>query len=101
MTKSIAIHKLKDYSQAEIAVLQSRTEDDLSPYMDAVAPVIEEVRETGDAALVRYAGLFDKADLTGKSLVAYPFNTSVHRLGHKPSPGRATRMFSGDKRSPA
>jgi histidinol dehydrogenase len=70
MNKSIAIHKLRDYSQAEIAALQSRTEDDLSPYMDAVAPVIEEVRETGDAALVRYAGLFDKADLTGKSLVA-------------------------------
>ena len=70
MTKSIAIHKLQDYSRAEIAALQSRTEDDLSPYMDAVAPVIEEVRETGDAALVRYAGLFDKADLTGKSLVA-------------------------------
>ncbi len=70
MTKSIAIHKLKDYSKAEIAALQSRTEDDLSPYMDAVAPVIEEVRQTGDAALVRYAGLFDKADLTDKSLVA-------------------------------
>ena len=62
MIKSIAIHKLQDYSAAQIATLQSRTEDDLGPYMDAVRPVIDAVRDKGDAALVHYAKAFDNAD---------------------------------------
>ena len=70
MTKSIAIHKLQDYSAAQIATLQSRTEDDLGPYMDAVRPVIDAVRDKGDAALVHYAKAFDNADLNNKSLLA-------------------------------
>jgi len=70
MTKSIALHKLASYSPAQIAELQRRTEDDLAPFMAAVAPVIEQVKQRGDAALIDYARQFDKADLTGKSLLA-------------------------------
>ena len=70
MTKSIALHKIASYSPARIAELQRRTEDDLAPFMAAVAPVIEQVKQRGDAALIDYARQFDKADLTGKSLLA-------------------------------
>ena len=70
MTKSIALHRIASYSPARIAELQRRTEDDLAPFMAAVAPVIEQVKQRGDAALIDYARQFDKADLTGKSLLA-------------------------------
>ena len=40
------------------------------PFMAVVAPVIEQVKQRGDAALIDYARQFDKADLIGKSLLA-------------------------------
>ena len=43
--------------------LLQRTESDLSHYISAVRPVIEAVRSEGDAALVRFAREFDKADI--------------------------------------
>ena len=66
--KKAALHRLEDYSQDQIAELLSRTADDLSPYMTQVAPVIEQVLEKGDAALLALAQKFDNADMTGKQL---------------------------------
>ena len=75
--KKTALHRLEDYSPDQIAALLSRTEDDLSPYMAQVAPVIEQVREGGDAALVALAEKFDKADMTGKQLLATKVETDA------------------------
>ena len=68
--KKAALHRLEDYSQEQVAELLSRTADDLSPYMTQVAPVIEQVLEKGDAALLALAEKFDNADMTGKQLLA-------------------------------
>ena len=68
--KKAALHRLEDYSQDQIAELLSRTVDDLSPYMTQVAPVIEQVLERGDAALLALAEKFDNADMTGKQVLA-------------------------------
>ena len=45
--------------------------------MAQVAPVIEQVREGGDAALVALAEKFDKADMTGKQLLATKVETDA------------------------
>ena len=68
--KKAALHRLADYSLDQIAALLSRTEDDLSPYMAQVAPVIEQVRKGGDAALVALAEKFDNANMRDKQLLA-------------------------------
>ena len=75
--KKAALHRLEDYSRDQIATLLSRTEDDLSLYMAQVAPVIEQVREGGDAALVALAEKFDNADMTGKQLLATKAETDA------------------------
>jgi len=66
----IVIHRLAELSPAEQDELLRRTEDDLAPFMQKVAPVIEGVRAQGDAALRRYAQQFDGADLKGKAILA-------------------------------
>ncbi|MBL81394.1 MAG: histidinol dehydrogenase [Rhodospirillaceae bacterium] len=68
--KKAALHRLEDYSLDQMSALLSRTGDDLSPYMAQVAPVIEQVREGGDAALAALAEKFDNADMSGKQLLA-------------------------------
>ena len=68
--KKAALHRLADYSAEQIATLLLRVEDDLSPYMAQVQPVIDQVCRDGDAALVALAERFDKADMTGKALLA-------------------------------
>lgn len=67
--KKAALHRLKNYSQEQIAELLLRVEDDLSSYMDQVKPIIEQVCESGDAALIDLAEKFDNADMKGKQLL--------------------------------
>jgi len=61
--KTIKLYELSRLSATERGALLARTESDLAEYLDAVAPVIEAVREEGDAALVRYARQFDRAEV--------------------------------------
>ena len=70
MSSRIALHHLSRYSAAQIAALKTRTEADLSSYIDQVKPIIEAVRTKGDAALIEYAQTFDQADLRKKSFFA-------------------------------
>ncbi len=60
----IAVHELSSMSKAQIANLHIRTEGDLSEFLEGVKPIIDAVRQDGDAALVRFAKQFDKAELT-------------------------------------
>lgn len=54
-----SLHDLATLSPAGRAALLRRAEADLEPFMDKVRPIIEAVRQEGDAALVRLAGEID------------------------------------------
>lgn len=60
---NISFHDLSQIDAAGRSALMRRSESDLSGFMEKAAPIIEAVRTEGDAALVRFARDFDKADL--------------------------------------
>jgi histidinol dehydrogenase len=68
MSDSISFYKLSDLAPAGYAALLKRTEADLEPFLKGVRPILENVRENGDAALVAYAKKFDHAALSPTAL---------------------------------
>ncbi|MGE3829376.1 MAG: histidinol dehydrogenase [Parvibaculaceae bacterium] len=64
MTKAINLFELATLSATQRARLLQRTEADLSAYEEKVRAIIEAVRKEGDAALIRFARDFDKADIS-------------------------------------
>ncbi len=68
----VALHDLTCLSADERRALLSRAEDDLAPFLEGVAPIIEAVRLEGDEALARFARRFDKADLDADAIAATP-----------------------------
>ena len=60
MTK-VNVQKLKDLSAAQRSALTARSEADLSGYLVKTQPIIDAVRQEGDAALVRLGRELDKA----------------------------------------
>lgn len=69
---NVSFHDLSQLDAANRAALMRRSETDLSGFMEKVAPIIEAVRTEGDAALVRFARDFDKADLDAARLKVSP-----------------------------
>ncbi|HEX2582221.1 MAG TPA: histidinol dehydrogenase, partial [Dongiaceae bacterium] len=63
MPNPIHIHEWATLSEKERARLLRRAEDDLTPFLEAVRPVIAAVASEGDDALRRYARQFDQAAL--------------------------------------
>ncbi len=57
--------KLKDLTAQEKEKILRRAEADISDVGDVVAPIIEDVRKNGDAALIKYAKQFDKSEIKG------------------------------------
>ena len=70
MTKTINFFELSRLSAAERARLLQRTEADLSAYEQKVRAIIAAVCEEGDAALIRFARDFDKADISSSGIAA-------------------------------
>ena len=70
MQKDVAIHELCKMSADERQALLRRAEDDLAPFIEKVAPIIADVKERGDQALIDYARKFDQADLSQSGLAA-------------------------------
>lgn len=68
MSRTISFWQLEQLSAQQRSQLLQRTESDLSSYMTQVQPIIEDVRQRGDAALVEYASRFDGAQITLDSL---------------------------------
>lgn len=67
----INIKILKNLSAAERAALTQRSEADLSFFLEKAKPIIEAVRDEGDAALVRFGRELDKAEgLSAENLQA-------------------------------
>lgn len=58
-------HELDDATQGR---LLRRSQDTIEQVLPAVRAIIEEVRRDGDAALIRLAGAYDKADLSLESI---------------------------------
>lgn len=69
---NVSFHDLSQLDAASRAALMRRSETDLSSFMEKAAPIIEAVRTEGDAALVRFARDFDKADLDAARLKVSP-----------------------------
>ena len=68
MTK-VNVQKLKDLSAAQRSALTARSEADLSGYLVKTQPIIDAVRQEGDAAIVRLGRELDKAtSLTAATL---------------------------------
>ncbi|MCF6114516.1 histidinol dehydrogenase [Mesorhizobium muleiense] len=69
---NVSFHDLSQLDAAARSALMRRSETDLSGFMEKAAPIIEAVRTEGDAALVRFARDFDKADLDATRLKVSP-----------------------------
>lgn len=72
MNDKISFHILSDLSAQARAELLKRTESDLTPFLERVKPIIEAVRDDGDAALARFAREFDKSPVSADSIAATP-----------------------------
>jgi len=66
--KSINFIELAQISKAERMALMLRTENDLSSYEDEVRPIIDDVKNRGDVALVHYAAMLENASIGLDSL---------------------------------
>ncbi len=61
---SINFYELEKLSQSEITQLFKRSELDIADLQKLVQPIIQEVRDRGDQALIEYNKKFDKANMT-------------------------------------
>lgn len=68
MMSEVSFWQLDQLSTQQRSQLLQRTESDLSSYMTQVQPIIDGVRQRGDAALVDYAQRFDGAAISIESL---------------------------------
>ncbi|QIG47813.1 histidinol dehydrogenase [Nordella sp. HKS 07] len=66
----VALHELAKLSSAERQKLLLRVDVDLDPFLEGVRPIIEAVRREGDAALVRYAKMYDRAEIDASGIAA-------------------------------
>ncbi|MFT3986715.1 histidinol dehydrogenase [Aestuariivirga sp.] len=64
--------RLADLSPEKRQQLLTRTEGDLSSYLEKLKPIIEAVRERGDEALAEFANHFDKSPVTADTIAATP-----------------------------
>jgi histidinol dehydrogenase len=78
----VAVYDLSMLSDAGRTALLTRTESDLSHYLQGAAPIVQAVERDGDAALVKYAMKFDKADIavTGIAATRQDFETAFSSL---------------------
>lgn len=70
MSLKINLHELANFSPAERAELQQRTETDLAAFEEKVRPIIDAVRAEGDEALARFARDFERAPVTASEIAA-------------------------------
>ncbi|MEN8215767.1 MAG: histidinol dehydrogenase [Pseudomonadota bacterium] len=64
----INFYELEKLSQSEIAQLFKRSEIDIAELQKLVQPIIQDVRDRGDLALIEYNEKFDKAKMTVEQL---------------------------------
>lgn len=80
MTSPINFHDLSKLSAERRQSLLRRTEADLSEFESKVVPIIEAVRAEGDAALARFAQVYDRAPVAQDAIAATPDDfAAAHR----------------------
>ena len=72
MAGSVNLHDLARLSPEARSNLLKRSEADLGPFLDRVRPIIEAVRQEGDAALARFANEFDRSPVKADEIAATP-----------------------------
>lgn len=70
MSNEVALHELSKLPDGGREELLRRAEDDLTPFVEKVLPIIEAVRTRGDVALVEFAVKFDGAKFTSDTIAA-------------------------------
>jgi histidinol dehydrogenase len=70
MSLPVNFHILENLSSAQRKALLTRTESDLSAFIDKVKPIVAAVKAEGDAALARFAQQFDKAPVVADAIAA-------------------------------
>ncbi|MEI7669260.1 MAG: histidinol dehydrogenase [Pseudomonadota bacterium] len=66
----INFYKWSETPQATKSKIFKRSETDISNVKEIVLPIIEDVKQNGDAALVKYAKKFDNAEISENSIKA-------------------------------
>jgi histidinol dehydrogenase len=72
MNETINPITLSDLSPSQRNRLLQRRENDLTPILEKVKPIIQAVRLEGDQALARFARQFDKAVFDASAIAATP-----------------------------
>lgn len=67
---SVSLHELAQLPSQARRELLHRAEENLDPFLEGAAPIIEDVRTRGDEALVEYAKRFDDASIDVDSIAA-------------------------------
>lgn len=70
MTRPANFHVLANLTPAQRKALLTRTETDLSSFIEKVKPIVAAVKAEGDTALARFAQAFDKAPVTADAIAA-------------------------------
>ena len=84
MTAAVNFVRLGGLSAEERRHCLARTESDLQPYLDKVAPIVAAVAAEGDAAVARFTRQFDKAPVAADNLAASPEDFVRARKSLKP-----------------
>lgn len=72
MTGHCSFHDLATLDASARAALMRRSEADLSAFEDGARPIIQAVRDEGDAALLKFARTLDHADVAAGGLKGTP-----------------------------
>jgi len=84
MTAAVNFVRLDGLSAEERRRCLARTESDLRPYLEKVAPIIDAVAAEGDEAVARFTRQFDKAPVAADDLAATPDDFVRARKSLKP-----------------
>lgn len=68
----VNLFRLAELSASDRATLLRRSENDLTPFLDKVRPIIDAVRAEGDEAVARFARQFDKSPVSANAIAATP-----------------------------
>ncbi len=72
MSQTITFRILADLDAAGRTSLLRRAAADIAPFLDKARPIVEAVRERGDAALAEFAQAFDQSPVTADAIAATP-----------------------------
>lgn len=72
MSKNVRFYDFETLDLQSRKKLFSRTESDLSQFIEGVKPIIEKVKKDGDEALVYYARQLDRSEITRETIKAQP-----------------------------